>query len=42
MEYGPEPPFGPLGPDRGDAQLAALLHSPRQRGAHTGRPAERG
>ena len=38
MEYDPEPPFGPLGPDRGDPELAALLRNPRQR-AHTDHPA---
>jgi transcriptional regulator GlxA family with amidase domain len=40
MEYDPEPPFGPLGPDRGDPGLAALLRTPRQRTAHTDDPAE--
>ena len=40
MEYDPEPPFGPLGPDRGDPELAALLHSPRRRTASTDHPAD--
>jgi transcriptional regulator GlxA family with amidase domain len=31
MEYDPEPPFGPLDPAGGDAELAALLRTPRQR-----------
>jgi transcriptional regulator GlxA family with amidase domain len=31
MEYDPEPPFGPLDPASGDAELAALLRTPRQR-----------
>ena len=29
MEYDPEPPLGPLDPDRGDPDLAALLRTPR-------------
>jgi transcriptional regulator GlxA family with amidase domain len=40
MEYDPEPPLGPLGPDRGDPGLAALLRTPRQRTTHTDDPAE--
>jgi transcriptional regulator GlxA family with amidase domain len=40
MEYDPEPPFGPLGPDRGDPGLGALLRNPRRRAAHTDHPAE--
>ena len=31
MEYDPEPPFGPLDPAGGDAELAELLRTPRQR-----------
>ncbi|MGY1643701.1 DJ-1/PfpI family protein [Geodermatophilus sp. SYSU D00703] len=38
MEYDPEPPLGPLGPDRGDPGLAAMLRTPRA--AHTDVPAE--
>ncbi|MGY1638913.1 DJ-1/PfpI family protein [Geodermatophilus sp. SYSU D00742] len=40
MEYDPEPPFGPLGPDRGDPEVAALLRSPRRRTAPTDDRAE--
>jgi transcriptional regulator GlxA family with amidase domain len=36
IEYDPEPPFGALGPNRGDPELAALLRTPRPRGASTG------
>ncbi len=31
MEYDPEPPFGTLDPAGGDAELAELLRTPRQR-----------
>jgi transcriptional regulator GlxA family with amidase domain len=31
MEYDPEPPFGPLDPAGGDAELAELLRTPQQR-----------
>jgi transcriptional regulator GlxA family with amidase domain len=41
MEYDPEPPFGPLCPDRDDPDLAALLRTPRRRTAPTEHPAER-
>jgi transcriptional regulator GlxA family with amidase domain len=40
MEYDPEPPFGALGPNRGDPELAALLRTPRPHGATTGQSAE--
>jgi transcriptional regulator GlxA family with amidase domain len=36
MEYDPEPPFGPLGPHRGDPGLAARLRLPRPRATSTG------
>jgi transcriptional regulator GlxA family with amidase domain len=35
MEYDPEPPFGPLDPAGGDAELAALLRTPRKRAGQT-------
>jgi transcriptional regulator GlxA family with amidase domain len=40
MEYDPEPPFGPLGPDGGDPELAARLRTPRPPAAHTGHQPE--
>ncbi|MGY1708570.1 DJ-1/PfpI family protein [Geodermatophilus sp. SYSU D00758] len=39
IEYDPEPPFGPLGPDRGDPDLAGLLRTPRRR-TRTDHPAQ--
>ena len=43
MEYDPEPPLGPLGPDRGgDPELATLLRTPRKRPGRTDRTAEQG
>ena len=42
MEYDPEPPLGPLGPDRGDPELATLLRTPPKRPTQTDDAAEQG
>ncbi len=41
MEYDPQPPLGPLDPDRGEPDLAARLRTPRPRDARTEDHAER-